>query len=176
MSKKLCFKRIISLILASILLFGGSVQVLASDAADDVTYINLFDPDDPNLISVEDISEQSFARMNTRPTRRYNIDESGIYNYSLSAVGTTISWTSYIFETLDYAGHFAIVGSAGTSGYTLVVVNASTSKQYTYYVAGTSFSCNDTGKGLGVTLPTFYFGFRTTSGKVVSVSGAVDTY
>lgn len=48
------------------------------------------------------------------PTKRYDLDSKGQYNYSLTFSGNYV-WTSYIFDTLDGDGSSRVKGTPTTS-------------------------------------------------------------
>lgn len=170
------FKKSIAVLLVCALSFGMSMSVFAvglPDTEETVT-INLFDPDDPNLIAIVDVSET--ARTTSRPTASYDLDTRGTYSYSAYS-NNNIMWSKYRFRTLDGNGSFRITAESTNTNYRMVVHNCNSNKDYYYRISSTSVNFYNSSISGWTSSPYFYFGVDTTvTGSSVSVTGIVDTY
>lgn len=170
-------KKCIMLLLAMSMLLGMSTSVFAAEKSQDTVEINLFDPNDPNLIAIVDAIE---TRTTSRPTSYYYLDTQGQYSYSAYS-SNNIMWTKYIFGSSDGAStgstRFRITASSTNTNYRMVVHNCSNNKDYYYSISSTSVSFYQSNLSGWTSSPYFYFGVDTTASKsAVSVSGIVDTY
>lgn len=156
-----------------------AMPVMAAEGTEPVTeetksekvVIKLFDPNDPNLISITDPTETS--RTTSRPTSHLDLRTNSPYHYSAYS-DKNIMWTKYIFD--NTGNHYRIQGTATNSNFKIVVHNGDDGKDYTYNGA-TSFDMYSEGLA-GVSAPSeFYFGFDTKStGGSVSVNGEANSY
>lgn len=168
-------KKSVALALALAMALGCSFTVSAADKDEDTTYIELFDPNDPNLISIETPSPE-MERAASRPTIHYNL-ASGQYSYSLTANpnGTKVSWCNRILDTQDGEGSFWILGNGTQPVYSLRVYNCDNGKEYVYRVLSYNFECRNSRWNIAPS--SFYFGIDAISGsESVTVSGAADTF
>ena len=169
-------KKNIALLLIFALSFGMSTSVSASGSSnpEETVTINLFDPNDPNLVAIADADET--ARTTSRPTTNYNLDANGTYSYSAYS-SDNIMWSKYRFYTLDGEGTFRITANSTNTNYRMVVHNCRTNKDYYYAISSTSVNFYNSSISGWSSSPYFYFGVDTTStGASVSVNGIVDTY
>lgn len=173
------WKKSIAFVLFVTLSLGMKTTVLAAapeEVPEDTMVINLFDPDDPNLIAIEDVSTEITARTTSRPTVHYNLDTMGSYAYSAYS-NNNIMWTKYIFDTQDGEGGFVIHGDGTNMNYRLRVHNCDNGKGYIYRITNISWTCHNKNSDFTIYPSSFYFGIDTTaSGAAVSVNGYTDTY
>ena len=143
----------------------------AETTKNETVVIKLFDPNDPNLISITDASDTS--KTTSRPTAHLDLRDNSPYHYSAYSNKNTM-WTKYIFD--NSGNHYRIQGTATNSNYNIIVHNGNNGKDYTYKGA-TSFDMYSEGLA-GVSAPSeFYFGFDTkSSGGSVSVDGEANSY
>lgn len=161
-----------SLVVCAIPTFAAeSVHPAVTETAPERVTIKLFDPNDPNLISITD--GQQLGRTTSVPTSHLDLRNNSPYSYSAYSAKNTM-WSKYIFD--NSGNHFRIQGTATNSNYKIIVHNNDNGKNYTYNGA-TSFDMYSEGLS-GVTAPSaFYFGFDTkATGGSVSVDGEVNSY
>lgn len=139
---------------------------------EDTVVINLFDPDDPNLVEIVDAP--ATVRTTSRPTQVWNLNTQGRYSYSAYS-NNNIMWSKYIFFSGSNLGWFEIKANSTNTNYRLLVYDAESNKEYKYNILSTNVLC------LTRNLPgwgnpdSFYFGIDTTITKsAVSVNGYVD--
>lgn len=172
MFKKL--KKSIALLLTVVMSLGISVSALAAEPANstDTVTINLFDPDDPSLIKIEDADDT--ARTTSRPTTIKNLATEGRYNYSAYS-NNNIMWTKYVFFDPGNLGNFIFTANSTNTNYRLVVHNSENGKDYYYAINSTNVVCKTSSYSDWNNADTFYFGIDTTVNKTaVSVNGYVD--
>ncbi len=175
-------KKIMVLMFAAALSTVGSFYAFASNEAavkeveEEVTVINVFDPDDPHLVAIVDPGKEASARTTSRPTEHYNLESQGQYQYSAYS-NNNVMWSKYIFDT--HNGKLRVYGTANaTNAYRVVFHNSDDGKDYYYSPTSTSgFDRYDYQIASGFSPSSFYFGIDTTVSKsAVSVNGFVDTY
>lgn len=158
--------------------FAHEAKEMAEDS-ENVIVINVFDPNDPNLIAIVDSNEEPVTRGTSAPTKHYDLDSKGQYNYSLTSSGSYV-WTSYIFDTLDGDGSLRVKGTPTTStkSYKVKFYNCDNGKSYIYSPTSTSgFDCYEFNISNAFKPSSFYFGIASSSsGTKVTVKGFVDTY
>lgn len=144
---------------------------IATETASKKMVIKLFDPNDPNLVSVT--SGQSLVRTTSIPTSHLNLQNNSPYKYSAYSSSNTM-WSKYIFD--NSGNHFRIEGTATNSNFKIIVHNNDNGKNYTYNGA-TSFDLYSEGLSGVATPSAFYFGIDTkATGDSVSVDGEVNSY
>ncbi len=154
--------------------FGMKTTVLAAAPElipENKVVINLFDPDDPNLIEIVDVSET--ARTTSRPSKVWHLEVDGNYSYSAYS-NNNIMWTKYVFFDAGNIGLFKITANASNINYRLVVHNGADKKDYYYAIHYKNVVCNTWNFDGWGNPDTFYFGIDTTVSKsAVSVNGVV---
>lgn len=134
---------------------------------------------DPHLVEVTDSGEGNANDIvlytTSRPTRHYNLENSGQYRYSAYS-NRNIMWTKYIFDTNN--GSFRVYGRFNKKPFNIIFHNCSNNRDYKYAITSDSefdyyqFEVMD-----GTAPRSFYFGIDTKSTRsAVSVNGFVDTY
>lgn len=175
-------KGLMALVLAMALSMVGSFAALASEEfnamteEENVTVINVFDPNDPHLIAIVDPGTEASTRTTSRPTSHYNLESQGQYQYSAYS-NNNVMWSRYIFDT--HNGKLRVYGTANaTRAYRVVFHNSDNGRDYYYSPTSTSgFDRYDYQIASGFSPSSFYFGIDTTVSKsAVSVNGFVDTY
>lgn len=171
------WKKSIALLLAVMLSFGMKTTVLAAESEDDQedeVVINLFDPNDPSLVAIVDVTERE--RTTSRPTKLWNMDVDGDYTYSAYS-NNNIMWSKYVFITQDYDGTFVLTANSTNTNYYMTFYNFADGKDYNYKITSTSVTFRSRNMSGWPDSGKFYFGVNTKkTGGAVSVTGAVDTY
>ena len=168
------WKKSIALLLAVMLSFGMKTTVLAAESEDDQedeVVINLFDPNDPSLVAIVDVTERE--RTTSRPTKLWNMDVDGDYTYSAYS-NNNIMWSKYRFFDPGNLGCFKITANSNSINYQLIVYNCDDKRDYVYEIHSKNVTCNTWNFDGWGTPDWIYFGIDTTKTKsAVSVNGVV---
>ena len=96
-----------------------------------VCVIKVFDLNDPHLVEVTDSGEGNANDIvlytTSRPTRHYNLENSGQYRYSAYS-NRNIMWTKYIFDTNN--GSFRVYGRFNKKPFNIIFHNCSNNRDY----------------------------------------------
>lgn len=168
------WKKSIAFVLFVTLSLGMKTTVLAAapeEVPEDEVVINLFDPNDPNLVAIVDVNETE--RTTSRPTQVWNMDVDGNYSYSAYSNNNTM-WSKYRFFDPGNLGLFEITANSNNINYQLIVHNGDDGKDYYYEIHYKKVTCNTWNFDGWGNPDWIYFGIDTTKTKTaVSVNGVV---
>lgn len=176
------FKKVVVMFLVIALSAMISLATFAADEinaqvnTDNVTVINIFDPNDPHLVAIVDLSTEASTRTTSRPTSHYDLASQGQYQYSAYS-NNNVMWSKYVFDTSN--GKLRVYGTANsTKDYRVIFHNSDNGKDYYYSPTSTTgFDRYDYQIAKDFSPSSFYFGIDTTISKsAVSIDGFVDTY
>lgn len=159
--------------------YAAGEEVVSEMSNAKVGVIKVFDLNDPHLVEVTDSGEGNANDIvlytTSRPTRHYNLENSGQYRYSAYS-NRNIMWTKYIFDTNN--GSFRVYGRFNKKPFNIIFHNCSNNRDYKYAITSDSEFDYYQFEVMNGTAPrSFYFGIDTKSTRsAVSVNGFVDTY